>query len=64
MAPLKYEVVLQVEQVLFAKSGLISRGNIHLTAHHIIFRYNDENEKEMWVSDVAHPWSHLLKKER
>ena len=45
---------LQVEQVLFAKSGLISRGTIHLTAHHIIFRYDDENEKEMWVSDVVH----------
>ena len=45
---------LQVEQVLFAKSGSTSRGTIHLTAHHIIFRYDDEDEKEMWVSDVVH----------
>jgi hypothetical protein len=48
---------LQVEQVLLAKSGSISRGTIHLTAHHIIFRYDDEKEKEMWVSDVVHPMS-------
>lgn len=48
---------LQVEQVLFTKSGSIWRGTIHLTAHHIIFRYNDEDEKEMWVSDVVHSLS-------
>ena len=23
-----------------------------MTAHHIIFRYDDAREKEMWVSDV------------
>ena len=55
---------LQVEQVLFAKSGSISRGTIHLTAHHIIFRYDDGNEKEMWVSDVVHICPIVLKRER
>ncbi|KAF8965321.1 protein-tyrosine phosphatase-like protein, partial [Flammula alnicola] len=41
--------VSKVEQVVFAKSGSISKGTIHLTAHHIIFRYDDEGEKEMWM---------------
>jgi hypothetical protein len=54
---------LQVEQVLFAKSGSISSGTIHLTAHHIIFCYDDEKEKEMWVSDVVHLCSIVLKRE-
>lgn len=53
---------LQVEQVLLAKSSSISRGTIHLTAHHIIFRYQDEDEKEMWVSDVVHLCLIVLKK--
>ena len=53
---------IQVEQVLFTKSGSISRGTIHLTAHHIIFRYNDEDEKEMWVSDIVHPCPMVLKR--
>jgi myotubularin-related protein 6/7/8 len=42
-----------VEQVLFAKSGSISKGTVHLTAHHIIFRYDDAEEKEMWVSGLV-----------
>ncbi|KAF8197472.1 protein phosphatase [Pholiota molesta] len=41
--------VSKVEQVLFAKSGSISKGTVHLTAHHIIFRYDDAEEKEMWM---------------
>ena len=55
---------LQVEQVLFAKSGSISRGTIHLTAHHIIFRYNDEDEKEIWVSGVVSSRPVGFKRER
>lgn len=26
---------------------------MHLTAHHIIFRYDDASEKEMWVSCLS-----------
>ena len=55
---------VQVEQVLFGKSGSISRGTIHLTAHHIIFRYDDEDEKEVWVSDAVHLCLVVLKRER
>jgi glucokinase len=44
---------IQVEQVVFAKSGSVSKGTVHLTAHHIIFRYDDTGEKEMWVSVSA-----------
>jgi hypothetical protein len=56
--------ISKVEQVLFAKSGSTSRGTIHLTAHHIIFRYNDEDEKEVWVSDVVYSRLVGLKRER
>ncbi|KAF8912061.1 protein phosphatase [Gymnopilus junonius] len=38
-----------VEQVLFTKAGSVSEGTIHLTAHHVIFRYNDSEQKEMWM---------------
>ncbi|KIM48796.1 hypothetical protein M413DRAFT_86161 [Hebeloma cylindrosporum] len=41
--------VSKVEQVVFAKSGSVSKGTVHLTAHHIIFRYDDTGEKEMWM---------------
>ncbi|KAF8163566.1 protein phosphatase [Crassisporium funariophilum] len=41
--------VSKVEQVLFTKSGTVSKGTIHLTAHHIIFRYDEAEEKEMWM---------------
>ena len=43
----------QVENVLFTKSGTASNGTLHLTAHHIIFRYDLAEEKEMWVSVVS-----------
>ncbi|KAF9469358.1 protein phosphatase, partial [Collybia nuda] len=39
----------QVERVACTKSGTTLVGTIHLTAHHLIFRYNAEAEKEMWV---------------
>ncbi|KDR73599.1 hypothetical protein GALMADRAFT_251342 [Galerina marginata CBS 339.88] len=41
--------VSKVEQVVFTKAGSISKGTVHLTAHHIIFRYDDAEEKEMWM---------------
>ncbi|KAG6910294.1 hypothetical protein DXG01_011691 [Tephrocybe rancida] len=40
---------LQVERVACTKSGTTRLGTIHLTAHHLIFRYDEEAEKEMWV---------------
>jgi len=42
-----------VEDVLFTKSSSISKGTLHLTAHHIIFRNNEYEGKEVWVSDIA-----------
>ncbi|PPQ93282.1 hypothetical protein CVT25_015280 [Psilocybe cyanescens] len=41
--------VSKVEHVVFVKSGSLSQGTVHLTAHHIIFRYDDAEEKEMWM---------------
>ena len=38
-----------MERVAFTKTGTTSIGTIHLTAHHIIFRYDDGKEKEIWV---------------
>lgn len=48
-------MLLQVEQVLFSKGALVSHGTLHLTAHHIIFRYDEpvSDETEMWVSDLV-----------
>ncbi|KAJ7085820.1 protein-tyrosine phosphatase-like protein [Mycena belliarum] len=41
--------VSKVETVSCTKNGTTLLGTIHLTAHHLIFRYDDVNEKEMWV---------------
>lgn len=45
---------LQVEGVACTKSGTTLVGTIHLTAHHLIFRYDAEAEKEMWVSVLSY----------
>ncbi|KAH6918319.1 protein phosphatase [Coprinopsis sp. MPI-PUGE-AT-0042] len=40
----------KVEGVAFTKSGKTSVGTIHLTAHHIIFHYReDDMDEELWV---------------
>jgi len=43
---------LQVEDVLCRKSSRTASGTLHLTAHHLIFCYDDKTaeEEEMWVS--------------
>ncbi|KAJ7940390.1 protein-tyrosine phosphatase-like protein [Mycena leptocephala] len=41
--------VSKVEKVSCTKNATTLGGTIHLTAHHLIFRYDDEKEKEMWV---------------
>ncbi|TFK42336.1 protein-tyrosine phosphatase-like protein [Crucibulum laeve] len=41
--------VSKVERVACTKSGATSVGTVHLTAHHLIFRYDGGKEKEMWV---------------
>ncbi|KAJ7905782.1 protein-tyrosine phosphatase-like protein [Mycena olivaceomarginata] len=41
--------VSKVENVSCTKNATTLVGTIHLTAHHLIFRYDDEAEKEMWV---------------
>ncbi|KIJ69078.1 hypothetical protein HYDPIDRAFT_36171 [Hydnomerulius pinastri MD-312] len=41
--------VSKVEKVLCGKSGSAQYGSLHLTAHHLIFRYDDAEKEEMWV---------------
>lgn len=41
---------MQVEKVACTKNGTTLVGTIHLTAHHLIFRYDDGKEQEMWAS--------------
>ncbi|KAI0636505.1 phosphatases II [Trametes polyzona] len=41
--------VTKVEGVLCTKGGITSTGTLHLTAHHAIFHYDDEEREEMWV---------------
>ncbi|KAJ8078934.1 phosphatidylinositol-3-phosphatase ymr1 [Marasmius tenuissimus] len=41
--------ISKVENVQCTKAGSTLPGTIHLTAHHLIFRYNDNKEKEMWI---------------
>ncbi|TFK30191.1 protein phosphatase [Coprinopsis marcescibilis] len=42
--------VSKVQGVVFAKSGKSSVGTIHLTAHHIIYRYEEDGkDQELWV---------------
>ncbi|TCD70246.1 hypothetical protein EIP91_004147 [Steccherinum ochraceum] len=41
--------VAKVEDVLCSKGGTTLRGTIHLTTHHLIFRYDDTSKEEMWV---------------
>ncbi|KAG1756401.1 phosphatases II [Suillus paluster] len=41
--------VSKVEKVLCGKSGSAQYGSLHLTAHHLIFRYEDAEKEEMWV---------------
>ncbi|KAG1754381.1 phosphatases II [Suillus lakei] len=41
--------VSKVEKVLCGKSGGAHYGSLHLTAHHLIFRYEDSEREEMWV---------------
>ncbi|KAL0577882.1 phosphatidylinositol-3-phosphatase ymr1 [Marasmius crinis-equi] len=41
--------ISKVENVHCTKGGSTLPGTIHLTAHHLIFRYDDNNEKEMWI---------------
>lgn len=35
--------------MLCGKSGSAQYGSLHLTAHHLIFRYEDDEKEEMWV---------------
>ncbi|KAK2466754.1 hypothetical protein APHAL10511_001012 [Amanita phalloides] len=42
--------VSKVENVGWTKGGVTSKGTIHLTAHHLIFRFDDTQQKEeVWV---------------
>ncbi|KAI6127781.1 phosphatases II [Pisolithus croceorrhizus] len=41
--------VSKVERVLCGRSGSSHFGSLHLTAHHLIFRYEDAEIEEMWV---------------
>lgn len=54
---LRTHVVLafQVEGVLCSKAGSTSSGTVHLTAHHLIFAYDDKDKEELWVSAMLYP---------
>ncbi|EED77729.1 predicted protein, partial [Postia placenta Mad-698-R] len=41
--------VAKVEGVLCSKAGSIASGTVHLTAHHLIFHYDDPAKEEMWI---------------
>ncbi|TFK76237.1 phosphatases II [Pluteus cervinus] len=41
--------VSKVEGVAYTRSGTTTLGTVHLTAHHLIFRYNDSTVEESWV---------------
>ncbi|KAG2365707.1 phosphatases II [Suillus spraguei] len=41
--------VTKVEKVLCGKSGGAHYGSLHLTAHHLIFRYEESEKEELWV---------------
>ncbi|KAF8920997.1 protein-tyrosine phosphatase-like protein [Mucidula mucida] len=41
--------VSKVENVTCTKGISSLTGTVHLTAHHLIFQYDDEKEKELWV---------------
>ncbi|KAI0045386.1 phosphatases II, partial [Auriscalpium vulgare] len=41
--------ISKVLNVLCSRSGKSSLGTLHLTAHHLIFSYQDGGEEEMWV---------------
>ncbi|PBK78460.1 phosphatases II [Armillaria solidipes] len=41
--------VSKVERVTCTKSGSTLTGTIHLTAHHLIFQYDEDKESELWV---------------
>ncbi|KAJ7172226.1 protein-tyrosine phosphatase-like protein [Mycena filopes] len=41
--------ISKVEKVACTKNASTLLGTIHLTAHHLIFRYDDGKETEMWV---------------
>ncbi|KZS99640.1 uncharacterized protein LAESUDRAFT_107245, partial [Laetiporus sulphureus 93-53] len=42
--------VARVEGVLCCKAGTTALGTVHLTAHHLIFHYDDDpTREEMWI---------------
>lgn len=45
-----YDFIHQVSDVLCSKAGKTSFGTLYLTAHHLIFSFNDDVEPEMWAS--------------
>ncbi|KAH9009888.1 Myotubularin-like phosphatase domain-containing protein, partial [Lactarius pseudohatsudake] len=44
----------KVSNVLCSKSGRTLPGTLHLTAHHLIFSYDDDSQSEMWASRCPH----------
>ncbi|KAG7448061.1 phosphatases II [Guyanagaster necrorhizus] len=47
--------VSKVEHVSCTKSGSTVTGTIHLTAHHLIFQYDEGKEKELWTIQGQSP---------
>jgi len=46
--------------VLCSKSGGSQYGSLHLTAHHLIFRYEDADKEEMWASPTFGSMLHSI----
>jgi hypothetical protein len=60
-APLICSILrVQVERVLCGKSGGAHYGSLHLTAHHLIFRYEDAEKEEMWASPTFGSMLHAI----
>lgn len=51
-----HNLIYQVSDVLCSKAGKTSFGTLYLTAHHLIFSFNDEVEPEMWASYSVLLW--------
>ncbi|KAF7311507.1 Protein phosphatase [Mycena kentingensis (nom. inval.)] len=48
-APAMSKTALQVAGVSCSRNSSNLPGTVHLTAHHLIFRYDADKEKELWV---------------
>ncbi|KAI5828942.1 phosphatases II [Schizophyllum commune Tattone D] len=41
--------VTKVSDVACTRNGVTSKGTVHLTAHHLIFHFDEAEQKELWI---------------